>query len=84
MENIMQMLNQKEAAPFTGTVKRWFAMRGFGFVQRDDGQRDIFLHISQLPDGRETLIEGQRIEFMPAPNVRDGRLCAMAVRIISD
>jgi cold shock CspA family protein len=58
MENIMQMLNQKEAAPFTGTVKRWFAMRGFGFVQRDDGQRDIFLHISQLPDGRETLSRG--------------------------
>jgi cold shock CspA family protein len=50
--------------------------------QRDDNERDIFIHSSALPDGKDELPEGTRIEFQPASNVRNGRLCCQAVRVI--
>jgi CspA family cold shock protein len=48
----------------TGTVKFFNAMKGFGFVQRDDGQPDVFVHISAVERaGMSDLNEGDRIEF---------------------
>jgi CspA family cold shock protein len=81
---ILQQINNIESERkfmFTGVIRKW-DRRGYGFVQRDDGQQDIFLHVSALPDGRDSLPEGTRVEFQPASNVRDGRLCCQAVRVI--
>ena len=48
----------------TGTVKFFNAMKGFGFIQRDDGQPDAFVHISAVERaGLPTLNEGDRLEF---------------------
>ena len=48
----------------TGTVKFFNAMKGFGFIQRDDGQPDAFVHISAVERaGIPTLSEGDRLEF---------------------
>ena len=48
----------------TGTVKFFNAMKGFGFVQRDDGQPDAFVHISAVERaGLRALNEGDRLEF---------------------
>lgn len=48
----------------TGTVKFFNAMKGFGFVQRDDGQPDAFVHISAVERaGMANLNEGDRLEF---------------------
>jgi cold shock protein len=48
----------------TGTVKFFNAMKGFGFVQRDDGQPDAFVHISAVERaGMTNLNEGDRLEF---------------------
>ncbi|WP_025587619.1 cold-shock protein [Sphingomonas sp. UNC305MFCol5.2] len=48
----------------TGTVKFFNAMKGFGFIQRDDGQPDAFVHISAVERaGMPTLNEGDRLEF---------------------
>lgn len=48
----------------TGTVKFFNAMKGFGFVQRDDGQPDAFVHISAVERaGMSNLNEGDRLEF---------------------
>jgi len=48
----------------TGTVKFFNAMKGFGFIQRDDGQPDAFVHISAVERaGMTTLNEGDRLEF---------------------
>ena len=48
----------------TGTVKFFNAMKGFGFIQRDDGQPDAFVHISAVERaGMQTLNEGDRLEF---------------------
>jgi len=48
----------------SGTVKFFNAMKGFGFIQRDDGQPDAFVHISAVERaGLPGLNEGDRLEF---------------------
>ena len=48
----------------TGTVKFFNSMKGFGFIQRDDGQPDAFVHISAVERaGMPSLNEGDRLEF---------------------
>lgn len=48
----------------SGVVKFFNAMKGFGFIQRDDGQPDAFVHISAVERaGMPTLNEGDRLEF---------------------
>jgi CspA family cold shock protein len=48
----------------TGTVKFFNATKGFGFITRDDGQPDAFVHISAMQRANiPTLQEGDRLEF---------------------
>ena len=48
----------------TGTVKFFNSMKGFGFITRDDGQQDAFVHISAVErSGMTGLNEGDRLEF---------------------
>jgi CspA family cold shock protein len=48
----------------TGTVKFFNSMKGFGFITRDDGQPDAFVHISAVErSGMSGLNEGDRLEF---------------------
>ena len=48
----------------SGTVKFFNAMKGFGFISRDDGQPDAFVHISAVERaGMVNLNEGDRLEF---------------------
>ncbi|USI74509.1 cold-shock protein [Sphingomonas morindae] len=48
----------------SGVVKFFNPMKGFGFIQRDDGQPDAFVHISAVERaGMTTLNEGDRLEF---------------------
>lgn len=48
----------------TGTVKFFNSMKGFGFITRDDGQADAFVHISAVErSGLSGLNEGDRVEF---------------------
>lgn len=48
----------------TGTVKWFNAEKGFGFISREDGGADVFVHYSQInAQGYRTLEEGQRVSF---------------------
>ncbi|MEM1132277.1 MAG: cold-shock protein [Pseudomonadota bacterium] len=48
----------------SGTVKFFNAMKGFGFIQRDDGEADAFVHISAVErSGMHGLNEGDRLDF---------------------
>ena len=47
-----------------GTVKFFNDQRGFGFIQPDDGGKDVFVHISAVERaGMRALNEGQKIAF---------------------
>ena len=62
------MMNMK-----TGSVKWFNAQKGFGFIQPDDGGKDIFVHVSALEEsGLKTLNEGQKVSFDLTPD-RQGR-----------
>ncbi len=48
----------------TGTVKFFNVQKGFGFIQPDDGSRDVFVHISAVERaGMGTLVEGQQVAY---------------------
>ena len=48
----------------TGTVKWFNTTKGFGFIQPEDGGKDVFVHISAVERaGLSGLNEGQRVEF---------------------
>ncbi len=50
--------------PVAGTVKWFNDSKGFGFLTRDDGEKDVFVHYSAIQgDGFRSLTEGQRVEF---------------------
>lgn len=49
----------------SGTVKWFNSTKGFGFIQPDDGTKDVFVHISAVERaGLRSLIEGQKISFV--------------------
>lgn len=48
----------------TGTVKFFNSTKGFGFIQPDDGSKDVFVHISAVESaGLGTLSENQKVSF---------------------
>lgn len=47
-----------------GTVKFFNATKGFGFIEPEGGDKDVFVHISAVQAaGMDTLSEGQRVSF---------------------
>jgi CspA family cold shock protein len=48
----------------TGTVKFFNSTKGFGFIQPDDGSKDVFVHISAVENaGLGTISENQKLSF---------------------
>ena len=48
----------------TGTVKWFNPTKGYGFIQPEDGSRDVFVHISAVERAHlDSLREGQKIQF---------------------
>ena len=55
-------------ASTTGTVKWFNAEKGYGFIAREGGAADVFVHFSAIVgDGYRSLEEGQKVEFDVAP-----------------
>ena len=61
----------------TGTVKWFNEQKGYGFIQPDNGQKDIFVHISAVERaGLRTLKEGHKVQFEVVNDKRTGRSSA--------
>ena len=58
----------------TGTVKWFNAQKGFGFIQPDDGGKDVFVHISAVERaGMYNLNEGQKLSYEVVRNPKNGK-----------
>lgn len=61
-----------------GTVKWFNAEKGFGFIEREDGD-DVFVHFSSIAtDGYKTLEEGQKVEF----DITEGQRGEQATNVV--
>ncbi len=66
----------------TGAVKWFNATKGFGFIQPDDGGKDVFVHITQVQRaGLDTLSDGQKVAY-ELETRRDGRMAASDIRVL--
>jgi cold shock protein len=54
---------RKEMKMATGTVKWFNPTKGYGFIQPQDGGKDVFVHISAEKAGLSNLNEGQTVEY---------------------
>lgn len=66
----------------TGTVKWFNATKGYGFIQPDDGGKDVFVHISAVERaGMGTLQEGDKITYEVVADRRTGKSSADNLRM---
>jgi len=65
----------------TGIVKWFNNQKGFGFIQPEDGGKDVFVHISAVERaGMNTLNEGQKVSFDVVADRRTGKSSADNLR----
>jgi cold shock protein len=58
-----------------GTVKFYNDQKGFGFIQPDDGSKDVFVHATALERaGMRGLMEGEKVTFDTAEDRRSGKV----------
>ena len=61
----------------TGTVKWFNTQKGYGFIQPDDGGRDVFVHITAVERaGLPELREGQKIDYEILTDRKTGKAAA--------
>lgn len=64
-----------------GIVKFFNAQKGFGFIQPDDGSKDVFVHIRAVERaGMHSLNEGQKVAFEVVADRRTGKSSADNLR----
>ncbi|SHO60706.1 cold shock protein (beta-ribbon, CspA family) [Pseudoxanthobacter soli DSM 19599] len=64
-----------------GTVKFFNTTKGFGFIQPEDGSKDVFVHISAVErSGLYSLNEGQKVSFDVVADRRTGKAAAENLR----
>ena len=65
----------------TGTVKWFNATKGFGFIQPDNGDADVFVHISAVERaGMREIVEGQKLSFELERDRKSGKMSAGQLR----
>jgi cold shock protein len=58
-----------------GTVKFYNGQKGFGFIQPEDGSKDVFVHATALERaGLTGLVEGQKVSFDTEEDRRTGKI----------
>jgi len=67
----------------TGTVKFYNGSRGYGFIQPDSGDKDVFVHASALERaGIPTLSEGQKVSFDTQLDQRSGKTAVSKLEVV--
>jgi CspA family cold shock protein len=72
---------QKESTMNTGTVKFYNDQKGFGFIQPDDGGKDVFVHATALERaGMRGLVQGQKVAFDTQEDRRTGKIAVGTIQ----
>jgi CspA family cold shock protein len=80
---LIQLVSKERAPMSTGTVKWFNGQKGFGFIQPDDGGKDVFVHISAVERaGMHSLNEGQKITYEVVADRRTGKSSADNLRAV--
>jgi CspA family cold shock protein len=67
----------------TGTVKWFNSQKGYGFIQPDDGSKDVFVHLSAVERaGIGNLNEGQKLSYEVERDQRSGKTSACNLRAV--
>ncbi len=65
----------------TGTVKFYNEQKGFGFIEPDDGGKDVFVHATALERaGMRSLAEGQKVSFDTEIDGRSGKTAVANIK----
>ena len=65
----------------TGTVKFYNAQKGYGFIEPDDGGKDVFVHATALERaGMSNLAEGQKVSFDTEVDSRSGKTAVANIK----
>jgi cold shock protein len=66
-----------------GTVKWFNAQKGYGFIQPEDGDKDVFVHISAVErSGLGSLNEGQKLRYELERDQRSGKMSAANLQTV--
>ena len=66
-----------------GTVKWFNATKGYGFIQPDDGSKDVFVHATALERaGMRGLAEGQKVSFDTQEDRKTGKIAVGTIQAI--
>jgi CspA family cold shock protein len=64
-----------------GTVKFYNDQKGFGFIQPEDGSKDVFVHATALERaGMSPLAEGQKVSFDTEQDSRSGKTAVRTIQ----
>ena len=77
------LLILKDLVMATGTVKWFNSMKGYGFIEPEDGSKDAFVHISAVERaGLSSLNEGQKVSY----DLQPGQIgkCAHEISTVID
>ena len=67
----------------TGTVKWFNETKGYGFIQPDEGGKDVFVHISAVQrSGLQGLKDGQKVQYELQADRRTGKMAAVNLQNI--
>jgi len=65
-----------------GTVKFYNGQKGYGFIQPDDGSKDVFVHATALERaGIGALTEGQKVSFDTRTDPRSGKIAVGTISL---
>lgn len=66
----------------TGTVKFYNDQKGYGFIQPDNGEKDVFVHATALQRcGLTGLAEGQKVSFETDVDKRSGKTAVSTIEL---
>jgi len=78
LNNIITKVNKRKMSSIKGKVKWFNGSKGYGFIERDDKQKDVFVHMSAVKDaGIDYLDEGDILTF----DIEDGKKGPSAVNL---